>query len=726
MMRPTFVSSKHCYTRHRANFAQQKLASKSEATLSNALRSAAPKTTSRSLTPTPSPRNSFADTRPVPTAPVASLSSALSLLVVIGRRRSGQTIQVVPSGISAFQNASEIIYPPLYRLRSWPHPPEEEPQRPLPRVTLIVRDLYKTAINKFGLWREYLHRPSYEPDSLISIEDLANPGLREAPTVTDPRIPPEQPTSFINKTISLLMAWFNNGNPQKSEAELNALVRDVLLHPDFDVTELEDFDAGRANKQADKDARAALPLLQDFKETMVEIEVPSGVAGVPPMKTCSWPLSSEPDLFHEVCKGAAEEIRVFSELYNSDAFIAEHDRIQRHGKLPPDDLCCTREKIIAALMFWSDSTHLANFGAAKLWPIYMLFGNLFKYIRCIPGAGAEHHVAFIPSLPDTIQDKISKFHAKWGTQKSEILTHCRRELMHAVWELLLDDEFLHAYTYGIVIMCRDGIERRVYPRIFTYSADYPEKVLLATIRDGGGCPCPRCLTPKSQLHLMGYVRDISVRLSNPRKYLSNFVELARHRIYTLGQGIGSKAVDDLLKESSSVPTVNAFIKRLGSDFDLHQMLVVDFMHEFELGVWKNIFTHLIRLLLALPDGVAKVAELDSRYRHIPTFGKAKIRRFATNSSEMKKMSPRDFENLLKCAIPVFNGLFPPEDNDKVLLLLYRLVEWHMFAKLRMQTEPTIDHLEKLTAELGRVTRDFKQKLHAEDESNAVLKLHPRP
>lgn len=369
-------------------------------------------------------------------------------------------------------------------------------------------------MNKFGLWREYLHRPSYDPDSLISIEDLANPGFRETPTVTDPCIPPEQPTSFINKTISLLMAWFNNGNPQKSEAELNALVRDVLLHPDFDVTELEDFDAGRANKQADKDARAALPLFQDFKETMVEIEVPSGVAGVPPMKTSvpglfhrsltsiikaafTEPLAdhfhfSPFKLFYEVRKGAAEKIRVFSELYNSDAFIAEHDRIQRHGKLPPDDLCCTREKIIAALMFWSDSTHLANFGAAKLWPIYMLFGNLSKYIRCIPGAGAEHHVAFIPSvcvhcfsarlklksnskLPDTIQDKISKFHAKWGTQKSEILTHCRRELMHAVWELLLDDEFLHAYTYGIVIMCRDGIERRVYPRIFTYSADYPEK-----------------------------------------------------------------------------------------------------------------------------------------------------------------------------------------------------------------------------------------------------------
>jgi hypothetical protein len=49
-------------------------------------------------------------------------------------------------------------------------------------------------------------------------------------------------------------------------------------------------------------------------------------------------------------------------------------------------------------MFWSDLTHLANFGTAKLWPIYMLFGNLSKYIRVKPNAGAEHHVAYIPSV----------------------------------------------------------------------------------------------------------------------------------------------------------------------------------------------------------------------------------------------------------------------------------------------------------------------------------------
>jgi Plavaka transposase len=47
--------------------------------------------------------------------------------------------------------------------------------------------------------------------------------------------------------------------------------------------------------------------------------------------------------------------------------------------------------------------------------------------------------------------------------------------MQAIWDLLLDEEFLHAYEHGIIIECGDGVTRRVFPRFFTYSADYPEK-----------------------------------------------------------------------------------------------------------------------------------------------------------------------------------------------------------------------------------------------------------
>ena len=151
-------------------------------------------------------------------------------------------------------------------------------------------------------------------------------------------------------------------------------------------------------------------------------------------------------------------------MYDSDAFIEEHDRVQ-HATLPPDDLDCKQEKIVAAMMFWSDSTHLANFGTAKLWPIYMMLGNLSKYVHVLPSSGACMHVAYIPHLVDLFEDFASTFHCKWGTQRGDILTHCRRELIHAIWSFLLDNDFLHAYTYGIIVQCIDGIERRVYPHI---------------------------------------------------------------------------------------------------------------------------------------------------------------------------------------------------------------------------------------------------------------------
>jgi hypothetical protein len=42
------------------------------------------------------------------------------------------------------------------------------------------------------------------------------------------------------------------------------------------------------------------------------------------------------------------------------------------------------------------------------------------------------------------------------------------------------------------------------------------------------------------------------------------------------------------------------------------MLVVDFLHEFELGVWKGLFTHLIRVLYAAAPNGSLVGELDRR------------------------------------------------------------------------------------------------------------------
>jgi hypothetical protein len=43
------------------------------------------------------------------------------------------------------------------------------------------------------------------------------------------------------------------------------------------------------------------------------------------------------------------------------------------------------------------------------------------------------------------------------------------------------------------------------------------------------------------------------------------------------------------------------------------MLAVDFMHECELGTWKALFSHLIRLLYAIPGGSQLVVAFDERY-----------------------------------------------------------------------------------------------------------------
>ena len=57
---------------------------------------------------------------------------------------------------------------------------------------------------------------------------------------------------------------------------------------------------------------------------------------------------------------------------------------------------------------------------------------------------------------------------------------------------------------------------------------------------------------------------------------------------------------------------NAFSECLsGYGFDYHSIFIVDLLHEFKLGVWKAIFTHLLRILYA--QGGDGILELNKRY-----------------------------------------------------------------------------------------------------------------
>jgi hypothetical protein len=80
---------------------------------------------------------------------------------------------------------------------------------------------------------------------------------------------------------------------------------------------------------------------------------------------------------------------------------------------------------------------------------------------------------YVFQLPDDVRDFI--YEALGKSASKHIITHCRRDLFQAVWDILLDDDFIMAWKHGIVARCADRIEWRFYPRIISYTADYPEK-----------------------------------------------------------------------------------------------------------------------------------------------------------------------------------------------------------------------------------------------------------
>ncbi|KIJ60801.1 hypothetical protein HYDPIDRAFT_58430, partial [Hydnomerulius pinastri MD-312] len=208
------------------------------------------------------------------------------------------------------------------------------------------------------------------------------------------------------------------------------------------------------------------------------------------------------------------------------------------------------------------------------------------------------------------------------------------------------------------------------------------------------CPCPRCLVKKADIPKMGMKSDMKNRVKTSRvddNRRRSKVLQAREHIFKGGKGVNSKRVRDLLFSESLVPTRNAFSDQLSElCFNFFVLFVVDLLHEFELGVWKAIFTHLMRILFAA-RGVA-VQELNWR---------GTIRRFHKNASAMKRLAARDFEDLLQ-------GLLPPPHNKIVLDLLFDLAVWHGYAKLRLHTDNTLDFFDLATTTLSHTIRKFQR------------------
>jgi hypothetical protein len=77
----------------------------------------------------------------------------------------------------------------------------------------------------------------------------------------------------------MLLNWQHDGSPGKSNKDLDTLVHNILLHPDFDLRELKSFNVAHENQKYD--AKEQTHLLS-FQHTDIKIDVPSGSSLVAP------------------------------------------------------------------------------------------------------------------------------------------------------------------------------------------------------------------------------------------------------------------------------------------------------------------------------------------------------------------------------------------------------------------------------------------------------------
>ena len=311
---------------------------------------------------------------------------------------------------------------------------------------------FETDANSFGVYRVYKSgEPTYTPNDNFHVDSVADgPNFikdqRSEPkptwaspfgtdfTQSDPldNAKPKKTRlpylPFQNMSIFHLMGWFYDSSLMKSLGTLNNLVHQVLLAPDFDTNDLVGFDAAKEAKRLDdfdlslpEESRSGSNQLNDgWNETSVPLSLPN--IGVSHLSEAAAPVFNVKGFSYrkplEVLKAAYQEPsaahfhispfeeywksspetppkRIYSELYNSNAYIQEHEKIRSQPR-PVSD--CELERVIAPIMLWSDSTHLTSFGHASLWPLYLYVGGLSKYTRAKPSSFAAHHLAYIPKV----------------------------------------------------------------------------------------------------------------------------------------------------------------------------------------------------------------------------------------------------------------------------------------------------------------------------------------
>ena len=292
-----------------------------------------------------------------------------------------------------------------------------------------LHQVYWTQLNLFGLFCLYDEEslPVYDlEDTSDDIAGSQPPGARMLLTTSAQLSNTE--TSFYpypNKASLCLGDWYWNQGALKSKDSFRQLL-DIIGSPSFRLDDIWNtkwalIDHFLGMLMTDEDLAQSTEWLDNnagWTHTTVTISAPfSQWSANPGPKNYSVPDFYHHSLLSIICKRVLDpnghylfhykpyellwrcpwnnhDITVYGELFTSKSFLDAHHELLESPPMPE----CTLPHCIVVFMFWSDATQLTSFGDAKLWPLYVFFGNQTKYRRGQPSAKLCNHVAYFQMI----------------------------------------------------------------------------------------------------------------------------------------------------------------------------------------------------------------------------------------------------------------------------------------------------------------------------------------
>ena len=310
--------------------------------------------------------------------------------------------------------------------------------RPMPPAELEVPSLvstpdpepeadveFTTEPNGFGLYWPYTRKPWADPEDILTLADLADDDMPEqyhsGLAATDAPFSVDFFYPFPNTMVFWYVNWYLGTSGTLSAADLDCLAHDMILSDDFNCEDLWNFSMAWELAWLDKHGSTDVPFAakDGWKKGLVMLHVPkvkhsyalesaspqfqvSGIHYCPLLEVIKAACQSNQAKqyhwvpFEHVHQSPLVHWQAYTDIYNSDAMLEEDAKIRALGWHPDDN--ADTEVSVLPLLLWSDLTHLATFGTASLWPVYMYLGNLSKDACRRLSTHAAHHLAYIPSV----------------------------------------------------------------------------------------------------------------------------------------------------------------------------------------------------------------------------------------------------------------------------------------------------------------------------------------